>query len=89
MAFNCATGLDIARADRNADGFSIAGGAAPAFYDRVKTILPKAIVFFPLPHNEPKVLAFIDDSLASRVLFSGGMVLGGPGSLCLRGGTDG
>jgi hypothetical protein len=75
MAFRCATGLNFACADRHADGLSIPGGTTPALYDRVKAIFPEAIIFFPLPLNETQVLALVDDFLASRVLFSGGVIL--------------
>jgi hypothetical protein len=79
MAFRGATGLNFARADRHADGFSISGGTTPALYDRVKAVFPEAIIFFPLSLNETQVLALIDDFLASRVLFSRGLILGAPG----------
>jgi len=88
MAFNCAAGLNIARADRNADRLSIPGGTAAA-YDRVKAILPETVIFLPLPRNESEFPAFADYSLASRVMLDGGAILSGPGRLSLRAGTDG
>ena len=89
MAFCCAAALNIAGADRNTNGLSIPCGATPTLYHRVKAILPQAIVFFPLPHNEAQVFALIDDSLASRVLLSGGMILRSPGGLSLLADTGG
>jgi hypothetical protein len=79
MAFRRATGLNFACADRHADGLSISGGTTPALYDRVKAVFPEAIIFFPLSLNETQVLALVDDFLASRVLFSRGVILGAPG----------
>jgi hypothetical protein len=79
MAFRGATGLNFARADRHADGFSISGGTTPALYDRVKAVFPETIIFFPLSLNETQVLALVDDFLASRILFSRGVILGAPG----------
>jgi len=75
MAFRCAAGLNVAGADRNADGLSISCGAAVASHDRVKAIFPETIIFFPLPLNESQSVAFADDSLASRIMFSGGVIL--------------
>ena len=75
LTFSCAAGLNVACADRNADGLSIPRGAAPALYDRVKAIFPETIIFFPLPRNESQFLALADYSLASRVTFNGGMIL--------------
>jgi hypothetical protein len=89
MTFRCAAGLNVARVDRNADGLSIPGGSTPALYDRVEAISPQTIIFFPLPLNEPQSFAFADYSLASRVMFSGGMILRGLGGLSLLGGTVG
>jgi hypothetical protein len=75
MAFRCAAGLNIACADRNADGLSIPCGSAAALYDRVKAIFPETVIFLPLPLNESQSVALADYSLASRVMFSGRMIL--------------
>jgi hypothetical protein len=79
MAFRRATGLNFACADWHADGLSIPGGTTPALYDRVKAILPEAIILFPLSLNETQVLALVDNFLASRVLFNSGVILATPG----------
>ena len=79
MAFRRSTGLNFAGAHRNADGLSIAGGTAATLNDRVKAIFPEAIIFFPLSLNETQILALVDDFLASRVLFNGGVILAAPG----------
>src|SRR5271170_2286475 len=74
MAFGGAARLNVARVDRNADRLTIPGGVAP-FQHRVKAIFPETIIFFPLSLNESQLLALADDSLASRVMFSGAMIL--------------
>jgi len=88
MAFSCAAGLNIARADRNSDGPSISCGAAPTLYDRVKAISPETVVFFILSLDESQFLAFAEYSLASRVTFDGRMILSGLRGLSLRAGAD-
>jgi hypothetical protein len=70
MVYSRAAGLNVAWADRNVDGLPILRRAAPALHDRVKTIPPEAIVFFPLPLNESQSPALAEDSLASRITFS-------------------
>jgi hypothetical protein len=85
MNYRCATGLNVACANRNIYRLSIPGGIAPTLYDRVKAILPETVIFFPLSRNESQFLTFADYSLAGRVLFSGGMILpasGGCHRLC-------
>ena len=89
MTFGCAAGLNVARGDRNADGLSVPGGSTPALYDRVEAISPETIIFFPLPLNESQSFAFADYSLASRIMFSGGMILHALGGLSLLAGTVG
>ena len=89
MSFSCAAGLNVTRANRNVDGFSIPGRAASAFYDRVKAILPETVIFFPLSLDESQLLAFVDDSLTGRVLFNGGMILCGLRRLSLLAGAAG
>src|SRR6202035_2860241 len=75
VAFNCAAGLYVAGANRNAQGFSIPGSTSAAFYDWVEAILPETVIFFPLPRNESQLLAFADDSLASRITLNRRMIL--------------
>ena len=75
LAFSRAAGLNVARADRHADGFSIPSGSAPTLHDRIKAIPPETIVFFPLPINKAQLFAFGEYSLASRVIFSRGVIL--------------
>src|SRR5580693_562342 len=75
LAFSRTTGLNVARADRYADGLSIPSGTAPALHDRVKAILPETIVFFPLPLNKAQLFTFGEYPLASRVTFSRGVIL--------------
>jgi hypothetical protein len=43
--------------------------------DWVKAIFPEAIILLPLPRNKSQFLALIDYSLASRVIFSGRVIL--------------
>jgi len=89
MAFRCAAGLNVSWADRNVNGLSVSRGAASALYDRVKAIFPKTVIFFPLPLNESQVLAFVDYPLASRIMFSDGMILRSLGGLRLLIGAGG
>jgi hypothetical protein len=89
LAVGCATGLNIARADRNTDGLSIPSGTASALHDRVKAVLPETIVFFPLPLNKAQLFAFGDYSLTSRVTLDGVVILSALRGLSLLCGAGG
>jgi hypothetical protein len=89
LAFSCAAGLNVARADRNADGLSIPSGSAAALHDWVKAIPPETVVFFPLPLNKAQLFAFGDYSLARRVTLDGVVILSALRGLSLLGGAGG